>query len=200
MDTRDDHYTRRLATLEGARWKRAVDVQRPYRWNLRRLDLGVTLDVGCGLGRNLVALPPGSVGIDHNAASVAEARRRGLTVLEPWAFETSPYGRHAGFDSLLFAHVIEHMGADEGRSLVETYLPYLRPAGAVVFICPQERGYAQDPTHVRFVHFAGLRALAEVSGLTVRRCYSFPFPRLVGRVFPYNEFVLIAEKGTTPLS
>ncbi len=197
MDTRDENYTRRLTMLERAWWKRAIDVQRPYRWNLRRLHLGVTLDVGCGVGRNLVALPPGSVGIDHNATSVAEARRRGLTVLEPSAFETSPHARRAGFDSLLFAHVIEHMGADDGRRLVETYLPYVRPAGTVLFICPQERGYAQDPTHVRFVDFAGLRALAEVSGLTVRRCYSFPFPRLVGRVFPYNEFVVMAEKGTT---
>lgn len=195
MDTRDEHYTRRLATLEGAWWKRALDVQRPYRWNLRRLHLGATLDVGCGLGRNLVALAPGSVGVDHNTASVAEARCRGLTALDPAAFETSPHALHAAFDSLLFAHVLEHLGPDEGRRLVETYLPYLRPAGTVVFICPQERGYAQDPTHVRFVDFDAIGALATDSGLTVRRHYSFPFPRPVGRVFPYNEFVLIAAKG-----
>ena len=34
-------------------WKRALDVQAPYRWNLRRLKPGFMLDVGCGLGRNL---------------------------------------------------------------------------------------------------------------------------------------------------
>ncbi len=195
MDTRDEHYARRLATLEGAWWKRALDVQRPYRWNLRRLGLGVTLDVGCGLGRNLVALAPGSVGIDHNAASVAEARRRGLTAFEPAEFEASYRAGGAMFDSLLFAHVIEHMDAGDAQHLVETYLPCLRPAGAVVFICPQERGYASDPTHVRYVDFDALGTLATTTGLAVERSYSFPFPRAAGRVFPYNEFVVVARSA-----
>jgi len=45
-------------------------VQAPYRRNLRRLvgDRAV-LDVGCGIGRNLANLGPGSVGVDHNAHS-----------------------------------------------------------------------------------------------------------------------------------
>lgn len=46
-------YAERLQTLETKRWKTLLDVQRPYRWNLRRLDLKRTLDVGCGIGRNL---------------------------------------------------------------------------------------------------------------------------------------------------
>ena len=33
---------------------------------------------------------------------------------------------------------------------------YLAPGGIVVFICPQERGYATDPTHVSFTDFDGL--------------------------------------------
>ena len=32
-------------------------------------------------------------------------------------------------------------------------------------------------------------------GLTVDRQFSFPFPRAVGKVFTYNEFVTIARKG-----
>ena len=195
MDTKDERYTRRLTTLQGAWWKRAFDVQRPYRWNLRRLDLGVTLDIGCGIGRNLAALAPGSVGVDHNAASVAEASRRGLTAMGSREFEASDHAREAAFDSLLFAHVIEHMGAEEGQHLVEAYLRYLRPAGRVVFVCPQERGYAKDPTHVRFVDADALRTLSVASGLAVERSYSFPFPRAAGRMFPYNEFVVVARKG-----
>ena len=52
-------------------WKKALNVQAPYRWNLRRQRLGRTLDVGCGIGRNLETLDPGSVGVDHNEHSVA---------------------------------------------------------------------------------------------------------------------------------
>jgi hypothetical protein len=36
--TQGEDYTARLEHLEGARWKKLPDVQRPYRWNLRRLS------------------------------------------------------------------------------------------------------------------------------------------------------------------
>ena len=49
-------YADRLRRKEDARWKQVLDVQAPYRWNLRRQELGRTLDVGCGIGRNLVSL------------------------------------------------------------------------------------------------------------------------------------------------
>jgi 2-polyprenyl-3-methyl-5-hydroxy-6-metoxy-1,4-benzoquinol methylase len=193
VGTRGVAYTERLASLESVGWKRALDVQRPYRWNLRRLGLGRTLDVGCGLGRNLSALGPGSVGVDHNASSVEVARSRGLTAFTPEEFARSPAAQAGGFDALLFSHVIEHMDAPSAESLVAAYLPYLRPAGAVAFICPQERGYAHDATHVRFTDFEALLQLAATMGLEAERQHSFPFPRVFGRLFPYNEFVVVAR-------
>lgn len=193
MDTRGDEYTARLDRLGGTWWKRALDVQRLYRRNLHRLDLGVTLDVGCGIGRNLAALPPGSVGVDHNATSVRLARSRGLTAFLPEAFAATHQDRSAIFDSLLFAHVLEHMDEPESRRLVEAYLPFVRPGGRVVLICPQERGYASDSTHVRFLDDDAMSALCRSVGLTVERAYSFPFPRPAGRVFPHNEFVVVAR-------
>jgi hypothetical protein len=36
--------------------------------------------------------------------------------------------------------------------------------------------------------------LARRVGLEVEKNYSFPFPRIAGRVFPYNEFCLVARK------
>ena len=66
-------YAARLQTLEQARWKQLLDVQAPYRWNIRRLELGRTLDVGCGLGRNLAHLDGRGVGVDHNPASIVVA-------------------------------------------------------------------------------------------------------------------------------
>lgn len=186
-------YTARLTALESARWKRALDVQRPYRWNLRRLHLGRTLEVGCGLGRNLGALAPGSAGVDHNPASVAVARSRGLPAFTTEEFPGRP-GSHAGtFESLLFSHVLEHMDGGSAEELVSAHLPHLRPAGRVVFICPQELGYARDATHVQFMDFEGLARLARGLGLDVERQYSFPFPRPFGLVFPHNEFVVVAR-------
>lgn len=194
-DTRDSSYARRLMRRESVWWKRLLDVQAPYRWNLRRQRLGRTLDVGCGLGRNLVSLPQGSLGVDHNAEAVTEARARGLAAMTVEEWQASAERREGGFDSLLLAHVIEHLSEDDGRDLVRDYLPSLRPGGQVFFVCPQERGYRTDPTHVRFTDGAALQRLSREVGLAPEPWFSFPFPRPVGRVFPYNEFCLRARKA-----
>src|SRR4051812_13144072 len=174
--TDDAAYTDRLRGKEAVWWKRLLDVQRPYRWNLRRLDLGFTLDLGCGLGRNLQHLEGRGVGVDHNPTSVAECRARGLEAYTPEDFLASERARPGAFDSLLAAHLVEHLPADDGLELMRTYLPYVRDGGRVVLITPQRRGYASDPTHVRYVDAAALRTMAGDLGLSVDRVFSFPFP------------------------
>src|SRR5207248_9341830 len=103
-------YTQRLIRLEEPLWKRLLDVQAPYRWNVRRLfgDREV-LDVGCGLGRNLAHLAPRGIGVDHNAHSVTVCRRRGLTAFTTDEFPATEYARPGRFEGLLAAHLIEHM-------------------------------------------------------------------------------------------
>jgi SAM-dependent methyltransferase len=189
-------YARRLEQLEGARWKQLLDVQRPYRWNVRRLCPGFTLDVGCGIGRNLGHLRGNGVGVDHNPAAVATARERGLTAFTTDEFDGSAYDVPGRFDHLLLAHVVEHCTEDEAVALVARYVGDVRPGGTVVVITPQEAGQRTDATHVTFCdHDVAARILAragvrvEASGAARR---SFPFPRIVGRVFPYNEFVTTA--------
>lgn len=194
-ETAGSEYAARLERLQSARWKRLLDVQRPYRWNLRRLRLGRTLDIGCGLGRNLRHLPEGSVGVDHNAESIASCRIQGLEAYTTEEFTRTPSGSPADvFDSMLMAHVLEHVAQDVADDILGQYLPMLRPGGQVVLITPQEVGFRSDETHVRFVDFDVARDHAERVGLVVDRCYSFPFPRPVGKVFAYNEFVTVAHK------
>ncbi len=187
--TRSEEYAARLQRREEARWKRWLDVQAPYRWHLRRLDLGFTLDVGCGIGRNLVAIE--GVGVDHNPITVDLARDRGLAAYTPAEFADSQYAVAGRFDSLLLAHVVEHMTGDEAAALLAGYLQYLRPGGRVVLIAPQEAGFRSDETHVEFMDHSALRALLEQHGLEVIREYSFPFLRPIGRVLRYNEFVSV---------
>jgi SAM-dependent methyltransferase len=184
-DTASPDYTARLLA------RRLLPTQAPYRWNLRRLRLGRVLDVGCGVGRNLRHCAPGSVGVDHNPHSVAAARERGLTAYTPEEFAATDCAP-GSFDSLLCAHVLEHLDAAKASALLATYLPYVRPGGRAVLITPQEAGYASDATHVRFVGFAELTEEARAAGLDVRRAYSFPLPRAAGRLFRHNEFVLVS--------
>ncbi|MGY2874533.1 SAM-dependent methyltransferase [Marmoricola sp. URHA0025 HA25] len=190
--TATDEYAQRLSSTP--LWKRALGTQAPYRWNLRRQDLGRTLDVGCGVGRNLAWLDPGSVGVDHNASAVTIARSRGLTALTVEEWQDSPHRVPESFDGLLFAHVIEHVASDSAAGLVDDYLPYLRPGGTVFFICPQERGFASDPTHVSWTTGPMLMDLASDLGLVAEQWRSFPLPRVAGRWFTYNEFCVRARK------
>lgn len=188
-------YADRLNRLQGKRWKKLLNVQLPWKLHLKRLDLGRTLDVGCGNGRNLSYLRSDSVGVDHNPFSVATARSIGGDAFTDAEFFAAPeLTRPGGFDSILAAHLVEHLTEAEARVVIGSYLPMLKVGGRVVFFTPQERGYASDPTHVVFTDFAALAALSADLGLTVDRHYSFPFPRSTGKLFIYNEFIVVARK------
>lgn len=190
-ETRSGDYAARLQRREEARWKQLLNVQAPYRWNLRRMHLGFTLDVGCGLGRNLHAVR--GVGVDHNPGAVAVARSRGFAAFTPEEFSASAYAEAGMFDAMLLAHVVEHMTRREASDLIATYAPYVRAGGRIVLIAPQEAGFRSDPTHVEFMDQAVLAELLTENGARLERASSFPFPRAVGKVLRYNEFVAIGR-------
>ena len=193
-DTQDREYADRLIRLQRARWKRLLHVQAPYAWNLRRIQPGLVLEIGCGIGRNLMHLHGNAVGLDHNRFAVHYARSRGLKAFTPDEFDSGEYNVPETFDSLLLSHVAEHMRFGELVALVRMYRPLLRGDGRLILICPQERGFASDATHVEFMDFEKLRRAASEAGFDVEREYSFPFPRFMGRVFIYNEFVSLSTR------
>ena len=141
----------------------------------------------------LAHLGGNGVGVDHNPHSIATARARGLEAYVPDDFLASANAVPGSFDSLLMAHVLEHVDREAGLELIKSYLGFVRPGGKVCLITPQERGYRSDPTHVRFVDVEELESIAGELGLTGTRSYSFPFPRFAGRRFTYNEFVFVAR-------
>jgi 2-polyprenyl-3-methyl-5-hydroxy-6-metoxy-1,4-benzoquinol methylase len=192
--TENSDYTERLKRLEQPLWKRMLDVQAPYRRKLRELfgDREV-LEIGCGLGRCLGHLAPNGVGVDHNKHSIDVCRERGLTAFTTEEFNGTEYAKPGRFGGLLAAHLIEHLTRADAVQILGGYLEYLAPDARVVFICPQERGYAADPTHISFTDLDGLRDVAEQLGLTVQDRLSFPLPRLAGKAFPYNEFIVVAH-------
>ena len=201
--THSEEYAERLIRLQMARWKRWLDVQAPFRWNLRRLGPGFTLDIGCGIGRNLLHLPAQGVGVDTNEHCVRAARARGLTAFTPAEFRRSAeYNRPGHFDAILLAHVAEHMTEDQVVALLQEYEPLMRSEGRLILITPQEAGFRSDPTHVELMDFARLTRISDRLGFEPERAFSFPFPRWVGRLFTYNEFVVVSRKravaGTAP--
>lgn len=192
----DRAYAERLVRLQTAGWKRALRVQAPFAWNLRRLHPGFTLDLGCGIGRTLEHLGGFGAGIDINEHCVREARARGLTAFTPAEFEAAPEHNAAGrFDSLLLAHVAEHLGEEQAVGLLNRYRTLVKPGGQLILIAPQEAGFATDPTHVEFLDFGKLKTIASRAGFVPSRWFSFPLPRWAGRLFAYNEFVLVGTNS-----
>jgi len=189
--TADATYTQRLQRLQSVWWKRWLNVQAPYAWNLRRLEPGFMLDIGCGLGRNLAHVGGRGIGVDHNRYSVEQCRAMGLTAYTADEFRRSPHARPGSFDSMLLAHVVEHLTHHDAVALVDEYRGLLKKNGKVIVITPQERGFRSDASHVEFVGFKELERLAEALDLVVERRYSFPFPRFAGHFFTYNEFVAV---------
>lgn len=192
-DTKGADYSDRLQNLSDAKWKKIIDVQRPYRWNLKRLELGKTLDVGCGIGRNLGNLSPESIGVDHNKHSVEISKKAGFNAVTVDEFKK--YKKKFAinsFDSMLLAHVLEHMSTREGTQIIKEYLPYVKDK--VVIICPQKKGFTTDETHVNFLTHEDIEKILESCGLKILKSYSFPFHKKIGDVFTYNETVVVATK------
>jgi SAM-dependent methyltransferase len=193
--TSSQEYAERLIGLQTAAWKRWVGAQTLFRWNLLRLEPGFTLDVGCGIGRNLLHLGRRGVGVDTNEHCVRAARARGLTAFTPDEFFQKPeYNRPGAFDTILLAHVAEHMTEDQVVGLLRMYEPLLRDDGRAILITPQEAGFRSDTTHVQLMDFDRLSRISTRLGFVVERSFSFPFPRWAGRVFTYNEFVVVSRK------
>ena len=145
--TSEAEYTERLVRLSGMRLKKVLNVQLPYRWNIRRLVNGYVLDVGCGIGRNLEHLRGNGVGVDGNPRSIAVARSRNLTAFTIDEFFKSEFATADRFEVFLMAHILEHLSEDESEKLIWSYLPFVKSGAPVIVICPQERGFHSDPTH-----------------------------------------------------
>ncbi|MEI7488657.1 MAG: class I SAM-dependent methyltransferase [Chryseobacterium sp.] len=190
--TKDADYTERLSRLSGAQWKQLLDVQRPYRWNVKRLNLGATLDIGCGIGRHLGHLPKSSVGVDHNKDSIRIARKSGYVAYTTNEFFKKKIPKET-FDSMLLAHVLEHMSTSQGKKIIKDYLPYVK--SNIVVICPQEKGFPTDETHVNFLSHADIEQILKSLGLVIRKSYSFPFHKQAGKVFTHNETIVVACKA-----
>lgn len=191
-NTRSGSYTEYLVSLQTGRIKSLLGPINPYRHNIRRLCVGRVLDVGCGIGRNLGYLDrPDAMGVDHNPNSVAFARNLGHDAIETPEF-LGRFGEfERSFDTILLSHVLEHLTLDDAVELVRAYLPALSPGGRVVAVCPQERGFASEKSHINYLAENDLRQLGELVGLQMTNYMSFPLPRIFGKMWIFNEHIAV---------
>lgn len=191
--TDKENYTNSLVTRQSKWWKKLLNVQYPYKKNIQHIVPGFVLDIGCGVGRNLLHLNGNGIGIDHNPTSIEICIAQGLKAYTNIDFEQTPYNKPGTFDSILLAHVAEHMTQKDTLELLARYLHLLKSDGKVIVITPQETGFRSDETHVEFMDFQKVKEIFKELQCHNINQYSFPFPHFVGRFFKYNEFVSIGQ-------
>jgi 2-polyprenyl-3-methyl-5-hydroxy-6-metoxy-1,4-benzoquinol methylase len=191
--TKNSSYAARLMSIQNKSWKNMLSIINPYKWHIRRVMLPPALEIGCGIGRVLKFSPSEIVGVDHNQSAVDICKKNGLTAYNTDNFLKDQQLNEA-YNSIIISHVLEHMTYEQAKELLNTYLPALKNNGRVIITCPQEVGYDSDDTHVQFMDFDLLHKLCAECHISVRKSYSFPFPRPIGCIFIYNEFVVIGEK------
>ena len=187
--TQSEAYTKRLTSLSSRFISRLVGGQ-PYRWKIRRIAKGNVLEVGCGIGRNLHFLGSRAVGVDHNPMSIKVCKERGFTAYTPDEFFALPHIANKRFDTILLSHVVEHLTLAEAHDLLHMYIKYLSPSGKLIIICPQQRGFASDSTHVTYFDLDSLAQLVTSVQCSEISRESFPFPAFFGRWFTYNEWIM----------
>lgn len=192
--TNQKNYTDGLIYRQSAWWKKFFNVQYPYKWNIQRLKPGFVLDIGCGIGRNLLHLNGHGIGVDHNPTSIEVSKSRGLEAYNVEDFLASAYNTPETFDSILLAHVAEHMTEDDFVGLLKQYVHLLKANGKIIVITPQEKGFKSDDTHVQFMDFGIIKNMLKKVGFNNVKQYSFPFPRIIGHIFKFNEFITVATR------
>jgi len=118
------------------------------------------LDVGCGLGKNILMLNalgyPNVVGVDVSPEMVSATRSRNIE-----AYVFSEFQGHSGsFDLILFSHVIEHFEYKDLQRYMEFYLSRLVPRGKFIILAPVlYDAFYSDVDHIKPYYPKGLMNL-----------------------------------------
>jgi len=170
-------------------------MRRPYLRAAARFVRGPAVDLGCGVGELLAHLPPGSMGLEINRATVEHCRGQGLDVAyyDGWDddWHLAPVGDTGRqFDTLIMSHVLEHLNEP-----VDVLRRVFRGAGSlgirrVLVQVPGRAGYRHDPTHRTFVDREMLSDAAATDGTGYAVTHTSYFPgnrRAIGDCFAYHE-------------
>jgi SAM-dependent methyltransferase len=139
-----------------------------------RLGAGTprVLDVGCGTGGVLAALPPRAraVGVERSRDAIAHCRRRGVAALACADGDRLPL-RAGSIDAVLMMDVLEHF-ADEA-AILGGVRRVLRPDGLLLVSVPAYQflwsGHDEVLHHVRRYTARRLRRALEDNGFAVER-------------------------------
>lgn len=175
-------------------------IRRTYINHTAALVRGRAVDFGCGIGDLLKLLPPGSVGLEVNKATVEYCRSIGLNVdvYDPTAdnYELKFLGLNR-FTTLIVSHVLEHL--ENPDDVLRGFASSCARFGIkrMIVVVPGEKGFAYDKTHRTFIDrdFIRKNNLETLDGFAITLMKHFPFNvAWMGRFFTHNELVVVYDR------
>lgn len=177
-------------------------VRRYYLRAAARFAHGPSLDFGCGVGELLQRLPPGSMGVEYNMATVEYCHRIGLNVIwydgfeDNFALTAVPWKGCA--KTLFLCHVLEHFD-DPAHVLKQLAHATEHEIERIVVIVPGKAGFRADATHRTFVDFQLLKTtVSAMKGWSITCKRYFPANHVrVGDYFAHNELQVVIDQTQT---
>jgi SAM-dependent methyltransferase len=171
-----------------------------YLNHMRKLVRGPAIDFGCGVGELLRKLPPRSVGLEINEATVRYCVSNNLDV-SLYDLATDQYGfrdiPENEFQSFVMYHVLEHLeGPLQAITRIMESCERLGIQRIIVAV-PGKKGFQSDSSHAEFIEypFFETNGLLNHGSFSMTSCRYFPVNlRCIGDVFTYHEMIVVYDR------
>lgn len=191
----DSHYNESYTAYQINRNFIRKLIRRIYLKNIVRHVKGKAIDFGCGSGELLRLLPPGSIGLDINEASVRYCTQKGLK-----AFLYSPFTDNYefafiqpfSFQTFILSHVIEHL--EHPFEILKKIFSSCKRLHIekIIIVVPGIRGFKHDPTHKTFIDIDFLNLFNKMEGFQITYMKYFPLNfKWAGKFLTHNELVTV---------
>jgi SAM-dependent methyltransferase len=184
-------------------WLRKV-IRRSYMNHTAAFVRGRAIDFGCGIGDLLKMLPPGSLGLEINKATVDYCRGIGLNVsIYDLAHDDYQFNdlKPGFYNTFIVSHVLEHL--DNADNVFRQMASSCLRLGIqrIILVVPGQKGFAYDKTHRTFIDKGYLHRnnLQNVLGYSISITKHYPFnASWAGKYFTHNELLVVYDKNERP--
>ena len=156
---------------------------------------GLVLDISCGWGIYF-KINPYATGIDLDDACINFLQKQGYKAVKGDILKKFPFNDEQ-FKCAIAHDVLEHFELAEAEIIMNEAYRILQKQGLFLVIIPNKRGFEyglkREVGHKHYIVPKEVIKLAE-SKFLLRKCYSYPFSGLLGKLFIHNKEVVALEK------
>jgi SAM-dependent methyltransferase len=155
----------------------------------------MVLDIGCGWGFYF-KINPYAYGIDFDDKCINCLKKNGYKAIKADILKKFPFDGNT-FEWAIAHDIFEHFELNEVKNIFTETYRILKDKGKFLIVMPNKKGYDYGcRINSGHKHFITLEEIAEASKgkFVVKKSYSYPLNRFLGKYFTHNKEILILEK------